>query len=112
MLGGRGGSDIGRGVSISSGISSSTASGLVVISNVDFDSGDNDGNASDVAVIGDIDDGDDSGEDNAPNTDSCHNNTIITVHGRGPQTTKEKRVMTEQFFKDSADILIFNIHVK
>ena len=82
------------------------------MSSADADSGDNNGNAEDAAAIDDVDDGDDIREDDAPNTHPIHNKTTITVHGGGPQTKKEKLVMTEQFFSDSDDIVIFNIHAK
>ena len=70
----------------------------------DADNGDNDRNADDTTVIDGIDDGGDIREDDDPNTHSSHTNIKITVHGGGPQTKKEKRVMTESFFSDSADI--------
>ena len=112
LLGGRGGLDIGGGVSISSGSSSSTDSGSVTMSSADADSGDNDGNAEDIADITDIDGGDDIGEDNAHNTHPSDNNTTITVHEGGPQMKNEKCVMPGKLFGDSADIVIFNIHIK
>ena len=112
LIGGRGGSDIGGGVATSLGSRSSTDSGSVTMLSADTDSGGNDGNADDVAASDDIDDGDDIGEDNAPNTYPSHHHTTITIHGGGPQTRKETRVTTEQFFRDSADIVIFNIPIK
>ena len=112
LIGGRGGSDIGEGVGISSGIRSPIDSGSVAMSSADTDSGDNDGNTDDAAAIDDINDGEDIGEDDDPNTHLSHKSTTITLHGGRSHTKKEQRVMTEKFFKDSTDIVIFTIHVK
>ena len=99
LLGKRGESNIRGGVGISSGISSFTYSGSVVMSSADANSGDNDGNTDDATAINIIDDGDDIRKNDVPNTHLSHNNTTITVHGEGHQTKTEQSVMTEHFLE-------------